>query len=380
MQVHAVANSRKGVGQYSKWAATRHIRPPSDEATIQLLNEISERHDAPFLLVVSESDLVMVRAAQDGGRLRTLRALIPEARQLAIVQDKSATYDVARRIGLPVPVTWQPEPGPEPPPPPSFLEFPCILKWANAKEADKALSRIGLNKLKAEYCYSAGELARSLMRYSLIGQSTPCAKLLSWSRARPYDFHAWRRGADPVSAPPYFRMAAGGRVFYYLRKSAAHRERGSASEIGRVVACHWMGRRCYGGIPVRTAHRAGDADGSQRPVLGQPAAGVSRRCTFRMVYVRGLRNRASTWATCIQERPALPLHDSGDQTDCSSDKEPRSDPEPGAEVQRRFGVVEVCPAILHSPRSRYYVFSLRDPMPFLHDITGVLRNPGKRAL
>ena len=93
VQVHAVANSRKGVGQYSKWAATRHIRPPSDEATIQLLNEISERHDAPFLLVVSESDLVMGRAAQDGGRLRTLRALIPEARQLAIVQDKSATND-----------------------------------------------------------------------------------------------------------------------------------------------------------------------------------------------------------------------------------------------------------------------------------------------
>ena len=33
-----------------------------------------------------------------------------------------------------------------------------------------------------------------------------------------------------------------------------------------------------------------------------------------------------------------------------------------------------------SPRSRYYVFSLRDPMPFLHDITGVLRDRGRRAL
>jgi predicted ATP-grasp superfamily ATP-dependent carboligase len=371
VQVHAVANSARGVGPYSKWATTRHIRPRDEQATIDFLNDLAAQHGAKFLLVVSEPDLVMVRGAQDAGRFENLRALIPEASQLAIVQDKSATYEVARRVGLPVPVTWQPEPGPQPPPVPAGLRFPCILKWANAKKANYELSRIGLGKLKAEYCYDADELRRALARYAPIGNyplvqsffpGHGLGQMVFMHKGEPLIRFQHRRVAEwppeggsstvceslPVSTNADLFEKSVDMLRSIEWEGPAMVEYRFDPRTGRAMLMEVNGR-FWGSLPL--AYHAGAHFGWYTYAvlglgrqLGQPDYKIGLRCRFMIPetkrIARLLRNRGRT---------------------------------PNRELKFNVGS-ELRDYLLQflSPRSRYYVFSFRDPMPFLHDIAGAL--------
>src|SRR3954454_10430525 len=59
--VHVIARSNRGLGLYSRWAATRYIQPAGEAQTIDLLNRIAEFHGARHVIAVSETDLVMQR-------------------------------------------------------------------------------------------------------------------------------------------------------------------------------------------------------------------------------------------------------------------------------------------------------------------------------
>jgi predicted ATP-grasp superfamily ATP-dependent carboligase len=168
--VHAVARSRQGIGLYSKWTARGYLRPPDDNSTIQLINQIATAEGARFLLAISEHDLLALRAAADAARLPGLRVLVPAAAQLAMVLDKSATYAAARDIGVPVPTTWQPLPGSPIEPLPQDLTFPCVLKWANPESVNRALGEHSIPFIKAEYCHDPAELHRALARYEPCGR------------------------------------------------------------------------------------------------------------------------------------------------------------------------------------------------------------------
>jgi hypothetical protein len=83
----------EGIGLYSKWVTRGYLRPRDEDSTIELLNRIASEHGAQFLLAIAERDLLVIRAAADAGRLVGLQAPVPAAAQLAVVLDKSATYD-----------------------------------------------------------------------------------------------------------------------------------------------------------------------------------------------------------------------------------------------------------------------------------------------
>jgi predicted ATP-grasp superfamily ATP-dependent carboligase len=168
--VHAVARSREGIGLYSKWTAARYLRPHDDASTIDLLNRIAADQGAAFLLAVSERDLLFIRAAADAGCLVGLRALVPEAAQLALVLDKSATYAAAKEVDVPVPPTWQPRDGSAIEDAPVGLTFPCVLKWSSPESTGSGLANLGIPFLKAEYCYDRTELGRALARYEPYGR------------------------------------------------------------------------------------------------------------------------------------------------------------------------------------------------------------------
>jgi predicted ATP-grasp superfamily ATP-dependent carboligase len=168
--VHAVARSRDGIGLYSKWTSGRYLRPHDDNSTIDLLNWIATEQGAAFLLAVSEKDLLFVRGAADAGRFPGLRALVPPATQLAIVNDKNATYAAAGKVGVPVPATWQPRDGPAIEQMPEGLTFPCVLKWSNPESLGHRFADLGIPILKAEYCYDPAELQQALARYAPLGR------------------------------------------------------------------------------------------------------------------------------------------------------------------------------------------------------------------
>lgn len=167
--VHAVARDREGIGQYSKWAAARYLRSGSEQKDIELLNRIAEDSDARLVLTVSESDARLLRVASDEGRLPKSKVLVPPLDKLELVNDKLATYAAARELGIRCPSTWQPDDGPEPGQPPDDISFPCILKWRDPLAVIARLRQQGLTTIKAEYCYDADELAEMLERYRAIG-------------------------------------------------------------------------------------------------------------------------------------------------------------------------------------------------------------------
>ena len=167
--VHVIARSREGVALYSRWATTRHVRPPDRAGTLALVNQIAAHEGAEFLLAISESDNILVREAADAGQLGQLRALVPPLEALRRVNDKILTIEAARAVGIPVPATWQPAEGNDPGPFPA-LTFPCILKWRDPIAVAPALERAGLALTKAEYCDDAGALSRALARYAPVGR------------------------------------------------------------------------------------------------------------------------------------------------------------------------------------------------------------------
>ena len=162
--VHVIARSNRGLGLHSRWAATRHIRPKDDAQTVDLLNHIAEVYGAPYVLAVSETDLLMLRHAADENRLIGLRALVPPLATLRLVNDKLATYDIAREIGIPVPRSWEPRTRRRPYIP-RDLAYPCILKWRDPASIASKLRETALPLLKAEYCHTREELIAAFSRY-----------------------------------------------------------------------------------------------------------------------------------------------------------------------------------------------------------------------
>src|SRR5271169_2450074 len=375
--VHAIARSRKGLGLYSRWTTNGYLRPPDDDATIDLLNRIAAEQDARYLLAVSERDLLFIRAAVDSGRLVGLRALAPPAAQLAIVGDKAATYAVAREVGVPVPVTGQPPDGPVADQSPGELTFPCVLKWSNPESAGRELSGHGLELLKSEYCYDRAELVRALARYAPYGRYPLVQAFCPGSgfghmifldrgevllRLQHRRISEWppEGGTSTVceSLPLSINAELLAKSEALLRRigwqGAAMVEYRLEPSTGQAALMEVNGR-FWGSLPL--AYYAGVPFGwytyavlglGVRPDPPPYRAGV--RCRYMIPETRRLltlmRQRGRT------QNRALSFSVVGEVI----------------EYGRQF----------FSPNSRYFVFTFRDPRPFFADMGFAIRNAGRR--
>jgi predicted ATP-grasp superfamily ATP-dependent carboligase len=375
--VHAVARSRQGIGLYSKWTTRGYLRPPDDDATIELLNRIAAEQGARYLLAVSERDLLFIRAAVDSGRLVGLRALAPPAAQLAIVGDKAATYAIAREVGVPVPATWQPHDGPVADESPEELTFPCVLKWSNPESVGSGLSAHGIELLKSEYCYDRAELAGALARYAPYGRyplvqafcpGSGLGHMIFLDRGEALLRLQHRRisewppegGTSTVceTLPLSDNAALLARSEELLRRigwqGAAMVEYRLDPRTGRAALMEINGR-FWGSLPL--AYHAGVPFAwytyavlglGVRPDPPPYRAGV--RCRYMIPETRRVltlvRQRGRT------QNRALSFSVAGEVI----------------EYIRQF----------FSPSTRYFVFTLRDPRPFFADLAFVMRNAVRR--
>lgn len=166
--VHGVARTPDAVGLHSRWLARGYLRPATDDALRDLLNEIAGREGAPFLLTISEADALFAASSRENGGFPGLRPLVPPSRVLRLANDKAATYAAAAEIGIEIPESWQPtEAHAEPP---QHLKYPCILKWADPGLIAPVLARRHLPLRKAQYCYSPAELRAALRGYEALGR------------------------------------------------------------------------------------------------------------------------------------------------------------------------------------------------------------------
>jgi predicted ATP-grasp superfamily ATP-dependent carboligase len=377
--IHAVAHSREGIGLYSRWTAGRYVRPSDDEATIALLNGIAAECGARYLLTVAERDLLLIRGAADAGRLLGLRALVPAADRLAVVGDKLATYAVAREVGLPVPATWQPPDGAASEDAPEELTFPCILKWSNPERVKRGLAEHGIALVKAEYCYDRAELRRALARYAPYGHyplvQTFCpgiglGHMIFLDQGEPILRLQHRRIAEwppeggtstvceslPLSANAALFAKSEALLQRIGWQGAAMVEYRMDPRTGRAALMEINGR-FWGSLPL-AYHAGAPFAWYTYAVLGlgirpePPAYRAGVRCRYMIPETQRLftllRRRGRT------QNRALSFSVFGE----------------GVAYMRQF----------FSPRSRYYVLTLRDPGPFLADMVFATRRAVRRCL
>jgi predicted ATP-grasp superfamily ATP-dependent carboligase len=369
--VYGIARSREGIGLYSKWIAGRYVRSSDDDETIGLLNRIAAERGARYVLSVSERDILFLRTAADGGRLVNLRALVPPADRLAVVGDKMATYAVAREVGVPVPFSWQPREGVEPDDPPDELTFPCVLKWSDPERVRGELSRHALALVKSEYCYDREELARVLRRYAPVSRyplvqafcpGSGLGHMIFLHRGEPLLLFQHRRlsewppegGTSTVCeslSPSDNRELFAASVTLLQRigwEGAAMVEYRLDPRSGKAALMEINGR-FWGSLPL-AYHAGAPFAWFTYAVLGlgeKPAPSpyrVGLRCRYmipetrRVLTLLGRRGRTQNRELSFRLWGEV------------------------AEYVRQFV----------SPNTRYYVFTLRDPGPFLADIAFVL--------
>ncbi|MBV9480427.1 MAG: carboxylate--amine ligase [Acidobacteria bacterium] len=376
--IHAVARSCEGIGLYSKWTTRGYLRPSDNGSTIELLNWIAAEHGAAFLLGIADSDLLLLRAAADAGRLGSLRALVPEAAQLNMVLDKSLTYAVAREVGVPVPTTWQPREGAMIRELPEELIFPCVLKWADPRHLGTGLSDLGIPFLKAEYCQNRSELKQALARYERYGRYPLVQEfcpgvglghmifihrgeaLLRLQHRRISEWPPEGGVSTVCESLPLLLNAELFRKSETLLKrigwqGAAMVEYRLDHRTGRASLMEINGR-FWGSLPL--AYRAGAPFAWYTyAVLGlgmrpdPPRYRPFIRCRYMMPETRRI-------LAVIQCRGQLK----------------------NREFMSVTGEIFAYALQFFSPRSRYYVLTLRDPVPFLADIVFATRRVWRRFI
>ena len=130
------------------------------------IRNIGERFGAATLLTVSEANLTWLAANR--AAIAPVVALVPKPEQLAFALDKARTLALAREVGVPVPATWQPR---------SIAEalalrpgFPVVLKWPEPTAVMGALADAGLPMHKAEFIHDLASLQGALARFEPIGR------------------------------------------------------------------------------------------------------------------------------------------------------------------------------------------------------------------
>lgn len=168
VRVHGIAKWRTPA-LYSRWLTKGYVVPTLDTIPVDLINRIAEAEGPCFLLSTSEIDSVLARRTADRGGFRNVHPLLPSSSLLRIVNDKEATYRIAKAVGVPVPRTWRPQTMDEAKAPPASLSYPCVVKFADPVGVTALLKRHDLPLFKARYCYNPDELSEILFCYGRVG-------------------------------------------------------------------------------------------------------------------------------------------------------------------------------------------------------------------
>jgi hypothetical protein len=123
---------------------------------------------AAVLLAISEGDLIQL--ADLPPMIEGCRILTPRADKLAIVLDKTRTLEAAARVGIDGPPSWQPVAGEDFVGRAAELPHPAILKWSDPPAMWPLLEAAGLPFEKIEYAVHASDLLAKLARYDSLGQ------------------------------------------------------------------------------------------------------------------------------------------------------------------------------------------------------------------
>jgi len=162
--VHGVGKA-SSIGSASRYCASYSVRPAS--AIADWLPPLIEAIGAKAVLAISETDLIALAALPAG--IGDCHILTPRAEALQTVLDKRATLEHAAALGFDTPDSWQPVAGEDFAARAAALAYPVVVKWADPASVTPALSRHGLEFIKAEFSHDRDGLLSVLDRYAALG-------------------------------------------------------------------------------------------------------------------------------------------------------------------------------------------------------------------
>ncbi len=162
----AMGRKPRALGSYSRHARDYHIIPKGPIA--DWLPGFVARHDIKVVMAISEGDLVQLAALKHSIPGCTL--LVPDADKLALILDKGRTLEAARAVGLDTPSSWQPRAGDDLDALAANLAYPVAIKWSDPPAITPLLGLHGLDFEKIEYAANAAQMLAILHRYDALGQ------------------------------------------------------------------------------------------------------------------------------------------------------------------------------------------------------------------
>lgn len=371
--VHGVARDAMSVGAASRHCTHLHLRPPGPMA--DWLPGLIARTGARAVLAISENDLAQLVGMPPV--IGDCHILVPRPDRFALVIDKLRTLDVAQAVGLRVPQTWQPLAGDDFAARIAAMHYPLVAKWANPPDIMPVLEQAGLEWEKAAYIHDPAELAALLARFAPLGRwpliqqycrGVGLGQMLYMDggqatlRFQHRRVHEWppEGGVSTLCrAEPADAHAAQMRLSEELLRAldwegpamVEYRYDGDSGD-------YWLmevNGRFWGSLPLARhcgAHFAWES--YRRAVLGQSDAAPRPREDLRARYMVPETKRLLR-VLLAPGRIADPFF-----------------------IRRPLADLVGYLATFLDPRTRYYVFSLSDPRPFLRDLSGMLRKALRR--
>jgi predicted ATP-grasp superfamily ATP-dependent carboligase len=164
--VHGIGRSATALGRFSRYCSSFSVRP-TDRPLSDWLPELITETSAAVLFAISETDLLAL--AELPQQINGCRILTPRRDKLGRVLDKSSTLSTAASLGMDVPHCWQPSAGDDFTARATEFAFPAVLKWADPPSVIPALDANGLPFEKAEFAHDRAALLNALDRYRPLG-------------------------------------------------------------------------------------------------------------------------------------------------------------------------------------------------------------------
>jgi predicted ATP-grasp superfamily ATP-dependent carboligase len=154
-------------------AASKHchhhvVRAGDEAGLVAQIITLAGQHRATHLLAIGESDLLMLNRHREALEAR-LCLLVPRNDALHQVLEKTACQELARSAGIATPGTRTFTSLDQAREAAAGLTYPVVLKWSDPHQVAAALEAAGLPLVKTGYARDAAELLAQLAPYAPLG-------------------------------------------------------------------------------------------------------------------------------------------------------------------------------------------------------------------
>ena len=365
--VHAVGKRIDSLGVQSCHALDFTLRPEYPLAV--WLPDFVAQHAIGAVIGVSEH--TMCELAQLRGQIPGCVIIAPEPDKFALVLDKSATLAAAREIGIDVPESWQPLASQDHGHLAGNLEYPVAIKWSDPVAMVNRLEAAGLPLEKVEYADNPEALLKVLQTYDRLGEWPMVQKY-----ARGYGF---------------------GQMLHMHQGSATlrfqHRRLREWPPSGGISTCCTSVPLAEHSAQMEQSEALLRSIGWQGPAMVEyrhdPASGryvlmeINGRFwgSMPLAYHCGAKFAWETWRCAVGqagEQPPIPKQRLARYMVPDAKHLIAQMRNPAITPWHKLASLGNFIVQFLNPAARYYVWSWKDPQPFVSDIWSMVRKAARR--